>query len=125
MINERPILNQNNNQNNKLEIIWIDQNITNNENQGYIKELKSNNIHNIHQYTDMNKAIELIKNIRFIETIIIVSGSYLPELIKQFKKNLKQIYIIPKIIVFTSPHRILDDEVLKEKFYSGVILKSF
>ena len=125
MINERPILNQNNNQNNKLEIIWIDQNITNNENQGYIKELKSNNIHNIHQYTDMNKAIELIKNIRFIETIIIVSGSYLPELIKQFKKNLKQIYIIPKIIVFTSPRRKLGDEVLKEKFYSGVILTSF
>ena len=125
MINERPILNQNNNQNNKLEIIWIDQNITNNENQGYIKELKSNNIHNIHQYTDMNKAIELIKNIRFIETIIIVSGSYLPELIKQFKDNLKQIYIIPKIIVFTSPRRKLGDEVLKEKFYSGVILTSF
>ena len=125
MINERPILNQNNNQNNKLEIIWIDQNITNNENQGYIKELKSNNIHNIHQYTDMNKAIELIKNIRFIETIIIVSGSYLPQLIKQFKDNLKQIYIIPKIIVFTSPRRKLGDEVLKEKFYSGVILTSF
>lgn len=125
MINERPILSQNNNQNNKLEIIWIDQNITNNENQGYIKELKSNNIHNIHQYTDMNKAIELIKNIRFIETIIIVSGSYLPQLIKQFKDNLKQIYIIPKIIVFTSPDRKFDDEVLKEKFYSGVILTSF
>ena len=150
MLNPSLILNQNNNQNNKLEIFWIDKKIKNEENQRYIMELKYNNNsqldndiinkpfdvyispenlskskYDIQEYTEMDKAIEQIKKIRFIETIIIVSGSYLPELINQFKDNLKQIYIIPKIIVFTSPDRKFDEKVLKEKFYSGVILTTF
>ena len=45
MLNESLNLNQISNQNNiqnKLEIIWIDKKIRNEENQSYIKDLKSN-----------------------------------------------------------------------------------
>ena len=115
MLNESLNLNQISNQNNiqnKLEIIWIDKKIRNEENQSYIKDLKSNttsqsnnavnsnpqptNVYeyrenlssskfNIHEYDDLDKAIEQIKKFRFIETIIIVAGHYLPDFIKKFK----------------------------------------
>ena len=155
MLNESLNLNQNQNQNmnpNKLEIIWIDKKIRNEENQNYIKDLKSNttpqsnnaantnpqpanayeyreNIskskYNIHEYTDLDKAIAQIKKFRFVETIIIVAGHFLADFIKKFKENIKNIYIIPKIIVFCGPERKFENEILQDKFYSGVIITSY
>ena len=131
---------------NKLLIIWIDKNIKNEENQKYVKDLNSDNnsqLNNginandkvlnfrknlndlkkdVQEFTDLNNAFDAIKEIRFIETIIIVSGSYLVEFIKKFKHNLNQIYIIPKIIVFTGRNRQFEAEVLQDKFYSGLII---
>ena len=85
MLNPSLILNQNNNQNNKLEIFWIDKKIKNEENQRYIMELKYNNNsqidndiinkpfdvyispenlskskYDIQEYTEMDKAIEML-----------------------------------------------------------------
>ena len=137
--------NQDQNQN-KLLIIWIDKNIKNEENQKYVKDLNSDNntqLNNginandkvlnfrknlndlkkdVQEFTDLNNAFDAIKEIRFIDTIIIVSGSYLVEFIKKFKHNLNQIYIIPKIIVFTGRNRQFEAEVLQDKFYSGLII---
>ena len=131
---------------NKLLIIWIDKNIKNEENQKYVKDLNSDNntqLNNginandkllnfrknlndlkkdVQEFTDLNNAFDAIKEIRFIDTIIIVSGSYLVEFIKKFKHNLNQIYIIPKIIVFTGRNRQFEAEVLQDKFYSGLII---
>ena len=97
---------------NKLLIIWIDKNIKNEENQKYVKDLNSDNntqLNNginindkvlnfrknlsdlkkdVQEFTDLNNAFDAIKEIRFIDTIIIVSGSYLVEFIKKFKNNL-------------------------------------
>ena len=122
---------------NKLLIIWIDKNIKNEENQKYVKDLNSDNntqLNNginandkvlnfrknlndlkkdVQEFTDLNNAFDAIKEIRFIDTIIIVSGSYLVEFIKKFKHNLNQIYIIPKIIVFT----VEETDNLKLKFF--------
>ena len=139
------------NQNNKLEIIWIDKNIGNQENQQYLGDLKSsgsksiNNVktnalnnglhmnreplnkkkYDIQEFIEIDKAIEYIKTIRFVETIIIVSGSYLSEFMKQFKANIRHIYIIPRIVVFTNPTRTFSEDILREKFYSGAIKRSF
>ena len=97
---------------NKLLIIWKDKNIKNEENQKYVKDLNSDNntqLNNginandkllnfrknlndlkkdVQEFTDLNNAFDAIKEIRFIDTIIIVSGSYLVEFIKKFKHNL-------------------------------------
>ena len=121
---------------NKLLIIWIDKNIKNEENQKYVKDLNSDNntqLNNginandkllnfrknlndlkkdVQEFTDLNNAFDAIKEIRFIDTIIIVSGSYLVEFIKKFKYNLNQIYIIPKIIVLLE-----ETDNLKLKFF--------
>ena len=117
--------------NNQLNIIWIDKNINNEENQKYLNYLILLNMplpnvnrydsklpkYEVNGFDDLEKAMEKIKAIRFIETIIIVSGSLLDNLIQKFKENLKDIYVIPKFIVFTSAKRVLSDEILKEKFY--------
>ena len=117
--------------NNQLNIIWIDKNINNEENQKYLNYLILLNMplpnvnrydsklpkYEVNGFDDLEKAMEKIKAIRFIETIIIVSGSLLDNLIQKFKENLKDIYVIPKFIVFTSAGRVLSDEILKEKFY--------
>ena len=151
MLNESQALSQNLNQNNKVEIIWIDKNLGNQENQQYISDLKSSGTKSmsnvktivlsnglqmnreplskkkcdIQEYTDLDAAIEYIKTLRFMATIIIVSGSYLLDFIKKFKDNIRHIYIIPRIIVFTNPTRTFSEEVLKEKFYASVIIRNF
>ena len=45
--------------------------------------------------------MEPIKSLKFSETTIIISGSLYTEFIKKFEENLTDIFIIPKIIIFT------------------------
>ena len=81
-------------------IIWIDSNVDNEENKGYLKELENFIFFKIKCFKDVNNAINLIKEIKFKETIIIISGKLYIEFIEKFKDNLEEIYIIPKIIIF-------------------------
>ena len=107
---------------NRPVIIWIDQNINSKENQLYLKKLGFYNIHikfgsslsnlpvleveennkfDIHPYESQKSAIDFLKTLKFNETIIIVSGRCFVDFVMEFNKNLKYIYVIPKIIVFT------------------------
>ena len=75
--------------------------------QHQINTLENNNKYNpyIHPFENIDKAIEYIKSIRFYSTIIIVSGSCFVDFVKKFHKNIKYIYIMPKIIRFTLKHK--------------------
>jgi len=86
--------------NNPKNVIWIDPNIDNQENTGYLEYLKT--IANTKSFKNVNKALDFIKTIKFSETNIIISGSLYAEFIEKFEENLTDIFIIPKIIVFTS-----------------------
>ena len=100
-------------------VIWIDPNIDNEENTKYIKELQDINCFNIRYFKNVVDAITLIKSIRFIETNIIISGSLYSEFVEKFKENITNIFIIPKIIIFT---------LNKEKFlesYQNINSNSF
>ena len=100
-------------------VIWIDPNIDNEENTKYIKELQDINCFNIRYFKNVVDAIKLIKSIRFIETNIIISGSLYSEFVEKFKENITNIFIIPKIIIFT---------LNKEKFlenYQNINSNSF
>ena len=100
-------------------VIWIDPNIDNEENTKYIKELQDINCFNIRYFKNVMDAITLIKSIRFIETNIIISGSLYTEFVEKFKENITNIFIIPKIIIFT---------LNKEKFlenYQNINSNSF
>ena len=82
-------------------IIWIDQNIDNDENKKYIKELESIKNTRVDHFKEISDSLETIKKIKFEETHIIVSGLYYSQFIKVLKENIRDIYIIPKIIIFT------------------------
>ena len=125
------------NKENELSIIWIDKNIYNNENRSYLTQLgydiKSNYFHNniqhnesysqlpintmnkinksnpyIHPFERITEAIKYIKSLRFDSTFIIVSGSSFVDFVKEFHKNINDIYIIPKIIIFTLNNRNIE-----------------
>ena len=94
-------------------IIWIDANVNNEENTGYLKELETYSFFKIKCFTNVNEAINKIKKIEFEESYIIVSGRLYSEFIKKFKENLKDICIIPKIIIFTLNKDKLIENTLK------------
>ena len=55
-------------------IIWIDSNVDNYENSGYLKELKAYSFFKIKCFKNVNEAINKIKKIEFEETNIILNG---------------------------------------------------
>ena len=81
-------------------IIWIDIYIDNEENTKYLKELELLGNFKINCFKFVENAIESIKKINFEQTFIIVSGKLYKNFIEKFKENLKDIYIIPRIIIF-------------------------
>ena len=84
-------------------VIWLDQNVDNDINTIYAKDLRAmNSIELLRTYKNIDEAMTDLKEIRFDETIIIVSGRLYSELVEKFKENLLGLYTIPKIIVFTS-----------------------
>ncbi len=93
------------------EIIWIDKNVNNNENTDYINSITYQSlnikvdIYNIKKFIDIDSSIKHLKTLKFIETIIIVSGSLYKDFVKTLKMNYEDIYVIPKIIIFTTEKR--------------------
>ena len=82
-------------------VIWIDANINSEENKLYFKELKKINNLKVTAFDNVEKAIESIKEIKFKETKIIVSGRLFSSFVNRLYKNLSEINVIPKIIIFT------------------------
>ena len=108
----------------KIYIIWIDANVDNEENKEYLNSLKDIQNTKIRCFKNVGDSLTFIKRIKFAETNIIVSGRLYSEFIKTFEENLNDIFIIPKIIVFTgSKKKFLEfsknyDEKKKNNFYS-------
>ena len=83
----------------KINVIWIDQNIDNEENSFYINKLKEIDSLNIYLFKKIEDAISFLKTILFQETKIIVSGRLYDELLKNFKDNILDMHFAPKILV--------------------------
>jgi len=82
--------------------IWIDENIDNEENTKYLKELESIGLLNYRLFKEINKAINHMKYIEFKETKVIISGRLYSEFVNKFKENIIDMCVAPKIIIFTS-----------------------
>lgn len=121
-----------------LNLIWIDKNVDSEENIQYYNDLYNTIIYNSKEYKyfyykkclTFAEAINYIKNIKFQATIIIISESLYYEFIEQFIKNLNNIFIIPKIIIFTTNNYELllkNDKrhnLLNNKFYNFDAIKT-
>ena len=84
-----------------LNVIWIDENIDSKENLQYQEELQYLKISNIKFFKNINDAIKNIRNLHFEEIKIILSGRLYSKFVLVFKEILTQIFVYPKIIVFT------------------------
>ena len=112
-------------------IIWIDKNIDNAENSNYLNEFISLG-YKVKIFKNIPEAINEIKKLHFEETFIIVSGSLYIKFILELQKIIKNLCIIPKIIIFTSnKERFLKYNkdhlnIINDKFYNlGGIRTSF
>jgi hypothetical protein len=81
-------------------VIWIDSNVYNEENAQYRKELESIWYFKVKCFENIKEAINYLKEIQFVETKIVVSGRLYTEFLSKFIENLKEINVIPKIIIF-------------------------
>ena len=66
----------------------------------YERDIKSHNNIKFEAYKEVGKAIDYIKKIRFQKTIIIISLELYPEFYDSIRKCEKELYIVPKIIIF-------------------------
>ena len=79
------------------KVIWIDQNIDNEENKIYVKKLELMDALKVFQlFKRTNDAINYMKQIKFEETKVIISGRLYSELVEKFKENLKNMRFSPK-----------------------------
>ena len=86
---------------NMFYTIWIDENIDNEENTIYTKELESMGLLSFRLFKEIDKAINHMKYIEFQETKVIISGKLYNEFVKKFKENIIDMCVAPKIIIFT------------------------
>jgi hypothetical protein len=88
---------------NKYHLIWISTKIEEEEYNEYIdKEIKPINKFEIDPFKTIKEGIDKIKNIFFEECIIIIDSNMLNDFITQFNKIINDLYLIPKIIIFTN-----------------------
>ena len=105
-------------------IIWIDKNVNNEENQNFITILKKAKfiidtyiyvdfgLNEIYNYQNINKNI-----------YVILSGSFYQDFILKVKKGLKDLFVAPKITVFTKDEKLFFKnnynirDFFKNKFY--------
>ena len=120
-----------NTQKEKLEnIIWIDPDIENYENKDYSEKLEKLNLLK-YKFVNIEDALKCISEIKFKEVKIIISGKLYKKFVESFKQNIKEMYVAPKIIIFTSntgKEYIFDQNFKKEdnKFYTfGGIATSY
>ena len=85
---------------NPENVIWIDENVDNEENTGYLKDLNALG-YNVQCFKNVDEGFDLVKSIRFESTKIIISGRLYIKFVKKFIDNINEIYVIPKIIIFT------------------------
>ena len=93
---------------NNFNVFWIDENVNIEENINYYINL-NNAIRNksygkeinFKRITSISDFYQYIPNIKFQETIIIISGHLYYNFVSNFVQNMKSIFILPKIIIFT------------------------
>ena len=108
--------------NKKIKIIWVDPNVDNYENSSYLDQLRSIGFKQIDTFKYVEDSISYLEGIRFEETIVILSGKIYIEFIEKFKKNLKNIFVIPKFVIFLNRK---NEFLKKNENYKDIINHSF
>ena len=105
------------------KIFWIDENINNKENIQYRKELEFLGFSEVKIYDNVFEAFLEIKEVEWQAPYIIINGKLYNEFVKRLKENLKDIYLVPKIIIFTKDKENIEKnqdfkKYNKDQFYN-------
>ena len=104
-------------------VIWIDPNVDNNENKDHQKDTEKKKC-KLKCSKKVEEAIIYLKTIKFEEVKIIISGKSYIKFIQSFLQNILVMYIVPKIIIFTSDKEkfIKNNDkyksIIKDPFYN-------
>ena len=102
----------------KINIIWIELNILSDENTNYYNQLYETLHQKCREYKyyylkatrSLDEAMEYIKQLKFEATIIIISGILYYDFFVEFFNNMNDIYVIPKILIFTENKNIIKED---------------
>jgi hypothetical protein len=110
-------------------VIWIDENIDNEENQKYVKELQTIGSLRVRCFTKVEKAISHMKYIDFQDTKVIINDELVyNDFINKFQENLLDMCVIPIIILFLKNNNKFNNNIqnANNSFYNyGGIKTSF
>ena len=106
----------------KVNLIWIGIDVENEEYKAFLNELNSLLHSEIKCFINEEEGINYIKTIKFENIKIIINGKFYINFIQQFNENLHEIYIIPKIIIFSKDK---DDLLESSKNYENIITNLF
>lgn len=86
----------------KKIVIWVDPIFLKNKTYLKLRELKKKykNRLILKRYGEIDYAINYLKNVKFIETNIIINAEIYAGFLKAFRENIRYIDVIPKIIIF-------------------------
>jgi len=88
--------------NKQVNVVWINQNMDTPQDQLYLEELGKNKQLKVECFKEIDITINYLKNLEFEETYLITNGKFYIKFIEEFKKNIREICVIPKIIILTT-----------------------
>ena len=86
----------------KNNVVWINQNMDTPQDQLYLEELGKNKQLKVKCFKEIDITINYLKNLEFEETYLITNGKFYIKFIEEFKKNIREICVVPKIIILTT-----------------------
>ena len=87
-------------------LIWIDSNIRTSQIDGFINQIKAVGKYKLFTYEKLKEGFNVLLSIKFNPTIVILSGEYFEEFFKMIENNLKQLKVIPEVIIFSDKKNI-------------------
>ena len=88
--------------NKQVNVVWINQNMDTPQDQLYLEELGKNKQLKVKCFKEIGSTINYLKNLEFEETYLITNGKFYIKFIEEFKKNIREICVVPKIIILTT-----------------------
>jgi len=109
-------------ENKTLKVIWLDKYVNQGENIEHGDKIKKIKQVEFIPTISIEDAISKVKSIKFFETIMIISRGFYKEFFPKFLQNIIDMYVVPKIIIFTSQG---GKEEFKENFGNAIFEKRF
>ena len=113
-------------------LLWIDQNVQNEDNRAFINQIKKKYEIDVTTFTESKSCLDYIqKKIKFKLFIIIVSGRLFPSYLEELNQHINDLSSIPISIIFTFDKNKYKDicsckDKIEDVFYNpGGVVDSF